>query len=128
MIKNVLLAEYLNEDKYAYEIIKPENFNPTYLDNRFKELMGEGTPVWAVTHSEVEVSFEISYGNEGIYWQTYKKLYFNDAYRMIYVDKGECQEIEEAVGQALLSFAKIIEEIDEPEIELDEEDYDDNFT
>lgn len=128
MIKNVLLAEYLNDEKYAYEIIKQENFNPDYLDKRFKELVGEGNPVWSVTDSTVEIAFEISYGNEGIKWQTYKKLFFENSYRMIYCETGCCEELEEAVGQALISFSNIIQEIEEPDAELEEGDYDDNFT
>lgn len=128
MIKNVLLAEYLSDKKYAYEIIKTENFNPEYLDKRFKELIGEGNPVWAVTDSTVEIAFEISYGDDGIKWQTYKKLFFNESYRMIYVEEGTCSEIEDAVGQALVSFANILQEIDEPETELEDTDYDDDVT
>lgn len=128
MLRNVLLAEYLNGEKYAYEIIKKENFNPEYLDKRFKELVGEGKPVWAVTDTEVEIAFEIAYCNEGIKWQTYKKLFFKDSYRLIYVDSGTCEEIEDAVGQALISFAEIVQDVDEPETELKDEEYDDDIT
>ena len=128
MLRNVLLAEYLNGEKYAYEIIKKENFNPEYLDKRFKELVGEGKPVWAVTDTKVEIAFEIAYCNEGIKWQTYKKLFFKDSYRLIYVDSGTCEEIEDAVGHALISFAEIVQKIDEPETELEDEEYDDDIT
>ena len=128
MIKNVLLAEYLQDQKYAYEIIEPKNFNPEYLDKRFKELIGDGKPVWAVTDSRVELAYEIGYSNEGIKWQTYKKLYFNNSYRIIYDKEGVCEDIEDAVGQSLIAFADLIEKYDEPETELEDKDYDDNIT
>lgn len=130
MVRNVLLAEFFNKDtgKYAYEVITHKDFNPSYLDTRYKELIGKGEPVWAVTDTEVDVAYEISYTREGIEWQTYRKLYFNESYRILYDKNGICEDLEEALSEALLAFADLVDRYDEPETILEDTAYDDDVT
>ena len=128
MIK-CILAEYYSSTGYHCEIVEKDKFDITQMDKRWEELFffpmnqdSEGS--WEYTDCEVEPFFEISIRDFIWNWAVGRKLWFNDNYKMLYSEYGECEDFEEALNSALDAFDTM--DAIPPMTEL--ENIDDDFT
>ena len=108
MIKCVL-AEYFSSTGYKAEILEKVSFDISNMDNRWEEIFyfpikDDAEGYWQLTECEVEPLFEVSIDNESWKWQIGKRLWFNDHFKLIYIDSGEAVDFETALEHALDAF------------------------
>lgn len=111
-MSNCILCEYYSSTGYHCEIVEKDKFDITQMDKRWEELFffpmnqdSEGS--WEYTDCEVEPLFEISYKDEKWWWQTGRRMWFNDHYKLIYNEGDACDTIEEALEAALDAFENL---------------------
>ena len=99
------------------------------MDQRWEEIFNmpmneDPESCWELTECEVEPLFEISVDDEAWKWQIGKRLWFDDYYKLLYIDHGEADCFEEALEAALDAFNDMTIESEITELE----DIDDDFT
>ena len=107
-----ILAEFYGSTGYKAEVVESSKFEIDKMDARWEDIFGfamkddsEGS--WDLTACEVEPLFEISYKDDKWCWQTGRRLWFNDCYKLMYNDCGECKTLEEAMEAAINSFESL---------------------
>lgn len=121
MIK-CLLAQFYSSDKMKSEIFEKSTFDITAMDNRWEEIFGmsmkdDPEASWELAECEVEPLFEVSVDDESWKWQTGKRLWFNEYYKLLYVDHGEAEDFESALDAALDAFENMTIESEVTDLE-----------
>lgn len=124
-----ILAEFYGSTGYKAEVIESSKFEIDKMDAMWEDIFGfamkddpEGS--WEYTDCEVEPFFEISIRDFIWNWAVGRKLWFNDNYKMIYSEYGECEDFEEALNAALDAFENLSMTFEITDLE----DIDDDFT
>lgn len=107
-----ILAEFYGSTGYKAEVIESSKFEIDKMDAMWEEIFGfamkddsEGS--WELTDCEVEPLFEISHKDDEWWWQTGRRMWFNDHYKLIYNEGDACDTIEEALESALDAFENL---------------------
>ena len=121
MIK-CLLAQFYSSDKMKSEIFEKSTFDITAMDNRWEEIFGmpmkeDPEASWELAECEVEPLFEVSVDDESWKWQTGKRLWFNEYYKLMYMDHGEAEDFETALDSALTAFENMTVESEITDLE-----------
>ena len=103
------LAEFYGSTGYKAEILDKSTFTIEEMDKRWEDIFE--SPIkedpegcWELSDCEVEPLFEVSIDDKSWKWQTGKRLWFNDFYKLIYIDHGEAEDFEKALEDALEAF------------------------
>ena len=121
MIK-CILAEYYSSTGYRAEILEQTNFDISNMDKRWEDIFyisikDDSEGCWELTECEVEPLFEISFKDTLWYWQTGRRLWFNDHYKLLYNEGGACDDIEKAFDEALDAFNNMATEFEVTDLE-----------
>lgn len=129
MVKCVL-AEYFSSTGYKAEILEKASFDITNMDSRWEEIFyfpikDDSEGYWQLTECEVEPLFEISFKDDLWYWQTARRLWFKEHFKLLYADEGDgYEDFEDALNAALDAFNNLALEFEVTDLE----DIDDSIT
>lgn len=123
------LAEFYSSTGYKAEIFEKSTFSIEEMDKRWEEIFffpikDDSEGCWELTDCEVEPLFEVSIDDESWKWQTGKRLWFNNHYKLIYIDYGVADDFEKALEDALDAFENMSIHMEVTDLE----DIDDSIT